>query len=149
MIIAGIAGAAGPGLTAPPAYRLELPERLTVERGASGAISLTIAPAQGHVVSRDGPVRIDISAVPDSGLELTKSRYSRAESVDADAAAPRFDLAFVAALPGGYAVAIEVRFWICGSRTCRPVRESRTVDVAVEEVAPPAPPDAGPGPVVP
>lgn len=134
---------ASPALSAPEAYELRLPERLSVVKGESGAISLTIAPGAGHSVSRDGPLRIDVSAVPASGLALAEARYTRADAADPEADAPRFEIGYTAELPGGYAVAIEMRFWICRERTCRPVRETRTVDVAVTEPAPPSPPDAG------
>jgi hypothetical protein len=128
-----------PAASAPTAYELRLP----ATKGDSGAVSLTIAPGAGHSVSRDGPLRIDVSAVPNAGLKLSATRLTRSDAADPEADAPRFELGYTAELPGGYAVAIEIRFWICRKRTCRPVRETRTVDVAVAEPAPPPPPDAG------
>ena len=146
LIAAGLGLLVSPGVGAPTAYELDVPKRLTVTRGDSGAISLTIAPRSGYTVSREGPLRVDVSAVPDTGLALTKTHYTRDDAVnaaDAVANSPQFDVGYEATLPGGYAVAIDVRFWICRKRTCRPVRETRTVDVAVEEPAPPAPSPTG------
>ena len=89
-------------------------------------------------MSRDGPVIVDLS--PADGLIVPKRRYQRADAADQQAEDPRFDLGFRADEAGDYRLGIELRFWICADRTCRPVREKRSVAVRVK--APPPPPTA-------
>ena len=112
----------------------------TVEVGAPAAISLTIAPAAGRTVSHDGPVRVELAA--DDGLALARRRYVRKDAVDPAADAPRFELKLKAVAAGDHAIELDVRFWLCGAKVCRPVRAKRSVVVHV--AAPPPPPDAAP-----
>jgi hypothetical protein len=123
------------------------PAEVDVEIGAEGAVSLTIAPAEGYTIDRDGPLRIRVEVQPDKGLEVPQRRFRRKHAADAQAESPRFDLRYRAAAAGDYTVAVEARFWICRKYTCRAARETRRVPVRVREPAPPPPPpsqDAGP-----
>jgi len=116
---------------------------VTVVAGEAAAISLTIAPAAGKTVSRDGPLRVDLDA--DAGLALARRRYLRRDAADPAADAPRFDLKLKAREPGEHPVALDVHFWLCGAKVCRPVRAQRTVTVHVA-AAPGTPSPAPPPP---
>jgi len=122
-------------------YELRVTSELTVEPGASAAISVAIVPGAGRTVSGDGPVRVAVSA-PDA-ISLPRRRYTRKDAADPAADAPRFDVRLKAREPGDHAVALDVRFWLCGSRVCRPVAATRSVTVHVPA---PVPIDAAPPP---
>ena len=113
-------------------WELRIDESVEVEAGAAAAVSLTIAGTGGRTISKDGPVRVEISSTT---LELKRTRYDRRNAADPAADAPRFDLKLVAK-PGDHELAIDARFWVCGKRTCRPVRARRTVAVHAAEPAP-------------
>jgi hypothetical protein len=80
-------------------------------------------------VSRDAAVIIDLA--PESGATVKKRRLGRGDAVDPDADAPRFAASVHADTPGEHAVRLRVRFWLCRSRTCRPIDVRRVVTVAV------------------
>lgn len=132
-LAAGAPAAAQPG----PGYQIALPERLEIEAGQGEAVSLTIAPASGHVISRTGPLRVSLAATPAEGLDLPRHRYKRAQAADRLADAPRFDLAVRGVRPGRYQLALDILFWLCRGRVCRPIRAERAVEVQVR--AAPAP----------
>jgi hypothetical protein len=125
-------------------YELRVATELTIEQGASSAISVAIVPAAGRTISPDGPVRLAVTA-PDA-LGLPRRRYARKDAADPAADAPRFDVRVKAREPGEHAVALDIRFWLCGSRVCRPITATRTVTVHVPAPAPPI--DAAPPPPV-
>jgi hypothetical protein len=114
----------------------------TVVVGAQAAISLTIVPAAGKTVSHDGPLRVELA--PDDGLGVTRKRYGRHDAADPAADAPRFDLKVKGLSPGDHTLDVDVRFWLCGAKVCRPERTHRAIVVHVTSPAPPdaAPPDA-------
>jgi hypothetical protein len=120
------------------AYELKATDA-SIELGAQAAISLTIVPAAGRTVSHDGPVRVDLA--PGDGLGVTRRRYVRRDAADPAADAPRFDLKVKGTAAGDHALEVDVRFWLCGAKVCRPVRAKRTI---VVHVAAPAPPPAPP-----
>lgn len=129
-------------------FELRIASELSVEQGANANISVAIVPTAGRTISADGPVRLAITA-PD-GIGLPRRRYARKDAADPAADAPRFDVRVKAREPGDHAVALDIRFWLCGSRVCRPVAATRTVTVRVPapvliDAAPPPPPvDAAP-----
>jgi hypothetical protein len=125
-------------------FELRVATELTIEQGASSAISVAIVPAAGRTVSPDGPVRLAVTA-PEA-LGLPRRRYARKDAADPAADAPRFDVRVKAREPGDHAVALDIRFWLCGSRVCRPITATRTVTVHVPAPAPPI--DAAPPPPV-
>lgn len=141
-LVAGSVGAAGPAVAQPspapaapatPAaivgHDIKLATSDSAGVGQTRSLSLTIAPRPGHVISQDGPLRIDVSAEPPAGIELAKKRYERRDAADAQAEAPRFDIRYRAAAPGEHAVLVDMRFWVCGRHTCWPVREQRSVRI--------------------
>ena len=111
----------------------------TVEVGAQASISLTIAPAAGKIVSHDGPLLVTLAA--DDGVVLTRTRYARKDAADPAADAPRFDLKVKGTAAGDHAIEVDVRFWLCGPKVCRPIRAHRAITLHVAE---PAPPPAAP-----
>jgi hypothetical protein len=135
------AGAAAQGY----ALRVD-PTEVALAPGDAGAVSLTIAPAAGHAIDRDGPLRVRLAAAPAGGIELARAHYRRGDAADAEADAPRFDLRFRAAAAGDYELAVDARFWLCRRYTCRAVRESRRIPVRVRAPAPPPPPPPPPSP---
>jgi hypothetical protein len=144
LLLIAVGAASASADTAPPGWELRLPESVTARPGEAGAISLTIAPDEGRTISRDGPVRVGV-AVNGAGLVLPRRRYQRADAADSRADAPRFDLRFKAVAAGEYLVEVDVRFWLCGKWTCRPVRDRREVAVRIAEME--AAPDAGAAPL--
>lgn len=118
-------------------YDVRVASDITIDLGANGAISVALVPATGRTISADGPVRLAVSAP--EGLSLPRRRYARKDAADPAADVPRFDVRVKAREPGDHAVALDVRFWLCGSRVCRPIATTRTVTV---HVPPPIPIDA-------
>lgn len=127
----------------PPDYEIRVPEALELEPGATGSVSLTIAPAEGFSISQDAPLVVRLSVEPTDGLMLPRTRYTREDAADERADAPRFDLAVEGKTAGDYTLSLAIRFWVCRKKTCRPVDENRKVVVKVA-APPPPPPDAGP-----
>jgi hypothetical protein len=128
---------AAPARAEPPAgYAVSIADRLELDEGQGGAASLTIAPQPGYSISTSGPLRVALAADPADGLELPRRRYRRSHAADRVAAAPRFDLAVRGARAGSYRLAVDVRFWLCRGRSCRPVQTSRAVAVTVRPPAP-------------
>ena len=142
-VSAGLVLAVAPMRAAGPSdeYQLRVDHNVKLEPGDKGAVSLTIAAKTGHRISRDGPITVDVEVVPAKGLVLRKHHYRRRDAADARAADPRFDLAFRAEAVGDYKLTIDVQFWVCARRTCRPVKER--VMATAKVVAPPPPADAG------
>ena len=125
------AGAAAAPL--PPRYRIALPAELAVDQGQGGALSLTLSPDPGYSISRTGPLVVSLAAP--EGLELPRTRYQRAQAADPQADSPRFDLAVRGARPGRYQLTVELSFWLCRGKVCRPIRASRTVAIEVRAPA--------------
>lgn len=123
----------------PPEYELKTGGAVEVVTGAKGSASLTIVPAAGRRVDTGAPVTLRLAVTPANGLELARKRFALADAADPRADAPRFDLPFTAAQAGSYQIVVDVRFWICAAKTCRPVREQATIDVTVTAPAAPTP----------
>jgi hypothetical protein len=107
-------------------WEVRVPAEAEVTAASAATVSLTIAGLRGKVISKDGPIRIELSSPT---LELPQPRYERRHAADPAADAPRFDLALVANDAGDHELTIAIRFWVCGARACTPVRTSRTVAV--------------------
>ncbi|MCB9561726.1 MAG: hypothetical protein H6709_16720 [Kofleriaceae bacterium] len=143
----GVAAAPDGGVDADAPWQLRLPDAVEVAPGVAATVSLTVAPAAGWTVSRDGPLRI---ALASSTLTLPRRRYRRGHAVDPAADAPRFELKLTAPTAGEHALDVDVHAWLCAGKTCRPVHAHRTVAVHAAEPPPPPPPpppsdDAGVG----
>ncbi len=134
-LVACAAVACRPAVADDPTYEIRVATEATIALGATGALSVTIAPSGNRTVSTAGPVRIAVAAP--AGLGLPRRRYARKDAADPAADAPRFDIKLKAKDAGDHPVALELRFWLCGPRVCRPITTTRTVTV---HVAPPAPP---------
>jgi hypothetical protein len=119
-------------------WDVRIPDEASAAVGAPAALSLTVAPAAGHTVSRDGPLRIYLEA--GDGLELPRHRYRREQAADAAAEAPRFDLKYRATAAGDHVLTVEVRAWVCGRKTCKPVHTRRTVTIHAAAPAATPPP---------
>jgi hypothetical protein len=115
-------------------WELRIAETADVEAGAASTVSLTIAGLGGRVVSRDGPVRVSLSSPT---LKTPRARYDRRHAADPAADTPRFDLRFTAPDAGDHTLSLDVRFWLCGARACRPIHATR--QIAVHATAPATP----------
>jgi hypothetical protein len=126
-----------------PGYELRVAPDVTIELDTTASFSVAIVPATGRTVSAAGPVRVAVDA-PDA-LAVPRRRYARKDAADPAADAPRFDIRLKARAAGEHTVTLDVRFWLCGKRVCRPVETTRTVRVMVRTQAPAIPPiDAAP-----
>lgn len=97
--------------------------------------SLTIMARPGFVISRDGPVTVEVapaSATSEAGLTVSKRRYQRRDAADPRAESPRFDLRFTAVAVGTHELSVTSRFWVCDAHACRPVSDRRSVQIVVE-----------------
>ena len=124
-------------------WELRIPERIELAPGASGTLPITITLDRGRTISKDAGITIDLA--PEGGVQIKRRRLARTDAVDPEADAPRFAVPVRADAVGDFAVKIHVRFWLCGTKVCRPIEARRSVTVAVSTPAPPpAPPvDAG------
>jgi len=141
VLAAGVA-ACGPARADEDAgYEIRVATATTVPLGASSALSVTIAPSGSRTISADGPVRVSVDAP--AALGLPRRRYARRDAADPAAEAPRFDVKVKAKEAGDHPVSLDLRFWLCGPRVCRPIATRRTVVVHVPAPAPPPEVDAG------
>lgn len=131
---------AGPA-EADEAYELRVPAEVEVEPGVASTVSLTLAGTGTRTISRDGPIKIELSSPT---LTLPRTRYQRRHAADPAAEAPRFDLRFTAPAAGDHELVLDLRFWLCGTKACRPVHATHTVTVRATAPEPPPAPDAGP-----
>lgn len=105
---------------------VRVPDEVAAAPGELATVSLTLAPGDGRTISTDGPIRISLAS---ETLTIPRSRLGRRHAADPDADAPRFELRMVAPTAGDHELTVAIRVWLCGPRTCRPVRETRTVKV--------------------
>jgi hypothetical protein len=120
-------------------WDLRVPERIELVAGASGTLPITITVDRGRTISKDAGVMIDLA--PEGGVQIKKRRLGRGDAVDPEADAPRFAVPVRADAAGDFALKLRVRFWVCGTKVCRPVDARRSVTVAVSVLAPaPTPP---------
>lgn len=132
VLFAGAAAAAQPG----PGWELRIPERVELTAGTSGTLPIALAVDRGLSISKDAGIVIDLA--PEAAVSVKKRRLGRNDAVDPDADAPRFAVALHADRAGDFTLKVKLRFWVCGSKVCRPVEARRTVAIAV--AATPTPP---------
>ena len=120
-------------LEPPEDFAISLPAEDSATVGDSRALSLSITPRPGYSISQDGPLVIDLAVTPKDGLTLRRRRYLRRHAADPRAATPRFDLTYGAKTAGRHTITMSLRFWLCGKRTCRPIRTSERVHIDVSE----------------
>jgi hypothetical protein len=117
-----------------PGWDLRVPERVDVTVGATAPLAIALAVDRGLTISKDAAVIIDLDL--DAGIAVKKRRLARPDAVDPDADAPRFAVPVRAEAPGDHRIRLHVRFWLCGTRNCRPIDVRRTTTVAVTAAAP-------------
>ena len=118
---------------AEPGWELHVPERVELAAGAAGSLPIAIAVDRGRTISKDAGLILDIA--PD-GVTVQKRRLGRGDAVDPDADAPRFAVPVRADAAGDFTIKLHLRFWLCGTKVCRPIDARRTVAVAVTAPTP-------------
>jgi hypothetical protein len=124
-------------------WELRIPERIELAPGASGTLPITITVDRGRSISKDAGITLDLA--PSGSVSVKKRRLGRSDAVDPEADAPRFAVPVRAEAAGDFALKVHVRFWLCGSKVCKPIEARRSVTIAVTAPTPAAPPpvDAG------
>lgn len=115
-------------------WDVRVAERLEVALGATAPLAIAVAVDRGLTVGRDAAVIVDLA--PDEGITVKKRRLGRGDAVDPEADAPRFAAPVRGDSPGDHAVRLRVRFWLCRSRTCRPIDVRRVATVSVVSISP-------------
>lgn len=121
-----------------PGWELRVAERVEVAVGATAPLSIAIAVDRGLTVSKDAAVIVDLA--PEAGVAIKKRRLGRGDAIDPEADDPRFAPTVKGEAAGEHAVQIHVKFWLCGTRSCRPIEARKTAQIAVTA---PEPVDAG------
>jgi hypothetical protein len=115
-------------------WDLRVAERVEVAAGQAAPLTIALAVDRGLTVSRDAAVIIDLA--PEAGVTVKKKRLGRGDAVDPEADAPRFAVNVRGDTPGDHVVRLRVRFWLCGTRSCRPIDVRRVTTIAVTGVTP-------------
>lgn len=114
---------------ADPGWEVRIPDRTEIAVGGTGTLSITVAADRGNSISKDGGVILDLKTDPT--ITLKKKRLSRGDAADPEADAPRFAIPLKVESLGDREVKVRLRFWVCASRTCRPIDVSRSAKIAV------------------
>ena len=112
-----------------PGWELKLPERVELEAGGTATLPISITVDRGLTISKDAGIVLDLA--PDGGVSVKHRRLGRADAVDPDAEAPRFAVPLHAEATGDFTIKVHARFWLCRTKTCRPIDARRTVAVAI------------------
>ena len=110
-----------------PGWDLKIPERVELVAGASGTLPITITIDRGLAISKDAGLTLDLA--PEGSVTIKRRRLGRADAVDPDADAPRFAVPIHVEAAGDFAIKVHLRFWLCGSKVCRPIDARRTVAI--------------------
>jgi len=121
-----------------PGWELQIPERVELVAGASGTLPITLSVDRGQSISKDAGVIVDLA--PDNAIAIKRKRLGRADAVDPGADSPRFAIPVRSDNAGDFTIRVRIRFWLCGTKVCKPVDTRRNVTVPV--AAPPAAPVA-------
>jgi hypothetical protein len=116
-----------------PGYKLDVPEHLDLDVGG-GTLPLTITVDRGQTISKDGGLTLDIA--PDAGIAVRRRRLARTDAVDPDEDSPRFAVPLRADTAGDFRLKLHLRFWLCGTKVCKPIDARRTVTVSVHQTPP-------------
>jgi hypothetical protein len=112
----------------PVGYKLDVPEHLDFAVG-DGSLPITIAIERGQTVSKDAGLTLDIA--PDAGVVVKRRRLARTDAIDPDEDSPRFAIPVRGNAPGDFTLKLHLRFWLCGTKVCRPIDARRTVTIRV------------------
>ena len=112
-----------------PGWELHVPERVELAAGATATLAIDLALDRGQTISKDAGLVLDLA--PDGGVSLRRRRLGRGDAVDPDADAPRFAIPLRGEAAGEFTLKLHVRFWLCGTKVCKPVDARRTVAVSV------------------
>jgi len=115
-------------------WDVRVAERVEVALGQVAPLAIAVAVDRGFTVSRDAGVIVDLA--PDEGITVKKRRLGRGDAVDPEADAPRFAPPVRGDSPGEHQVRLHVRFWLCRTRTCRPIDVRRVTTVSVVAASP-------------
>ncbi len=115
-------------------WELRVPERVELVTGTSGTLPISITIDRGRTISKDAGLMIDLA--PEGGVTVKKRRLGRGDAVDPDADEPRFAVPLRAEATGDFALALHIRFWLCGGKVCRPIEARRRVTIAVTAPVP-------------
>ncbi len=113
-------------------WELRIPERIDLVAGGAGTLPITINVDRGRTISKDAGLTIDLA--PEGGVTVKRRRLGRNDAVDPEADAPRFAVPVRSDTRGDFTIKVHVRFWLCGSKVCRPVDARRSVTVVVAEL---------------
>lgn len=123
-----------------PGWELKIPERVELVVGTGGTLAISLAVDRGLSISKDAGILVDLT--PDGAISIKRRRLGRADAVDPGADAPRFSIPLRAETVGDFVMKVRLRFWVCGTKVCRPVDARRNVAIAVTAAPPSAPPAA-------
>ena len=112
----------------PVGYKLDVPEHLDFAVG-DGSLPITIQIERGQSISKDAGLTLDIA--PDAGVVVKRRRLARTDAIDPDEDSPRFAIPVRGDAPGDFTVKLHLRFWLCGTKVCRPIDARRTVTIRV------------------
>ena len=129
LVVSLVALAAPVSAQREPGWDVRVAERIDVVAGATAALTIALAVDRGLTVSKDAAVIVDLALDP--GITVKKKRLGRGDAVDPEADAPRFAINVRGDAPGDHVVRMRVRFWLCGTRSCRPIDVRRTTTVVV------------------
>jgi len=142
LVLVAIALAARADAQGGPGWDLKVPERLELPAGSTGTLPISIAIDRGQTISKDAALILDLA--PEPGVSVKRRhRLGRADAVDPDDEMPRFTVPVGTQGAGDYTIKLHLRFWLCGTRVCRPIDARRTFTVSVTAPATPPPADAG------
>ena len=131
-----VGAASGADAERAPGWALQIPERVELVAGTGGTLPITLSVDRGQSISKDAGIILDLA--PDSAIAIRRKRLGRADAVDPVADSPRFAIAVRSDNAGDFTIRVRIRFWLCGTKVCRPVEARRNVSVPVTATAPPA-----------
>jgi hypothetical protein len=112
----------------PVGYKLDVPEHLDFAVG-DGSLPITIAIERGQTISKDAGLTLDIA--PDAGVVVKRRRLARTDAIYPDEDSPRFAIPVRGDAPGDFTLKLHLRFWLCGTKVCRPIDARRSVTIRV------------------
>jgi hypothetical protein len=121
-----------------PGWSLEIPDRVELVAGMGGTLPITLSVERGQSISKDAGIILDLA--PDSAIAIKRKRLGRADAVDPGADSPRFAIGLRSDNAGDFTIRVRIRFWLCGTKVCRPIEARRNVTVPVVAPAPAPPP---------